>query len=753
MHLGRFTIWSLSRSKAKERLSRSGLAVAVLLIVVHAAAAAAQSAAGAEPQAAATVHVDATPGHAINSFDPDSALGSSVDVLSHDGIDKVYTPHIIQESLSAGWGPITYRNNSELRMAAWHWTENGTWSDPAHKSGYFTGSTELKEPTRYILSYALPHRGFSTSGDRPLQGPNLSYWKSNPYLTSKFTGESDSLHPQWVVVDLQAEKPVNAIRIAWASPYATTYQVEYWVGKRALDFDEGPKGEWKTFSAGAIKNAPGGTDNLKLADVPVSTQYVRLLMMESSNTCDLHGSDDVRNCVGYAIQSIRLGTIDSSSAFAEVEKNMADRPTTYCSSSIDPWHSASDVNATGGYQHSGFDLFFTSGLTNNLPAMIPVTMLYGTPDDAAAEIAYVEKRGYSIGYVELGEEPDGKHAMPEDYAALYIQWAAAIHKVDPKLKLGGPIFEGVNEDIRVWPDAQGRISWMGRFVDYLKEHGRISDLAFVSFEHYPFEACTITWKTLYTEPQLMKHILQVWRDDGVPKEVPLMVTENHLASQLTGPMTTIFAALWLADNVGSFFEGGGAAFYHSPIQPQGIQRSCLGWASWSNFVADEGGSDEGPNEGYVIKGYTSPYFAAHVINLEWVQHHSGMHHMFPSAVDLKNNEIQDGEGNVLVTSYAVHRPDGNWSLMLVNRDENNPHTVRVQFEDSKSKQSASFSGPVTFVTFGSEQYVWINDGPNSHADPDHPPIATTVAAGSQTAFTLPKASITVLRGRVTGLKE
>ena len=135
---------------------------------------------------------------------------------------------------------------------------------------------------------------------------------------------------------------------------------------------------------------------------------------------------------------IRVGTVDSSGAFAEVQKNMRGGPTTYCSSSIDPWHSAADVNATGGYQHSGFDLFFTSGLTNNLPAMIPVTMLYGTPDDAAAQIAYVEKRGYRIGYVELGEEPDGKHAMPEDYGALYIQWAAAIHKVDPNLKLGGP---------------------------------------------------------------------------------------------------------------------------------------------------------------------------------------------------------------------------------------------------------------------------------------------------------------------------
>jgi hypothetical protein len=682
-----------------------------------------------------TVSVDANPDHLINSFDPDSALGSSIDVLSRMDINKVFTPHIIQEVLSAGWGPLTYRNNTELRMAAWHWNGNGTWSDAAHQSGYFTGSTELKEPIRNILAYALPHRGFATSGDRPMAGPNLTYWKSNPYLTSKFTGESDALHPQWVVVDLQSEKSVNAIRIAWASPYATKYQVEYWAGTDALNFDAGPKGEWKIFRSGAVNKEKGGTVTLKLSDAPVSARYLRVLMTESSNTCDEHGPGDIRNCVGYAIQEIHAGTVDSGGGFVEVSKAPTEKLTTYCVSSIDPWHSAEDVNDSGGYQHTGFDLLFTSGITNNLPAMLPVTMLYGTPDDAAAQIAYIEKRGYNLSYVEMGEEPDGKHAMPEDYGALYIQWATAIHKIDPKLKLGGPVFEGVNEDITVWPDAAGKISWMGRFVDYLKAHDRLNDLTFVSFEHYPFEPCDITWKSLYTEPQLMQHILQVWRNDGVPKNVPLMVTENHLAAQLTGPMTTIFAALWLADNVGSFFEGGGAAFYHSPIQPQDIHNTCEGWASWSNFVADEN---------YNIKGYTSPYFAANIINHEWVQHRSGIHRMFPSSADIK-----DSEGNSLVTSYAVRRPDGNWSLMLVNRDENSPHTIRVVF--GGGRRDTSFDGEVRLATFGAEQYVWINDGPNSHADPDGPVAARTVATNSQTTFVLPKASVTVLRGKVPGL--
>jgi len=707
-----------------------------LLLTVLATAAFAQS--NMKAAGVVTVRVDVTPGHAINTFDPDSALGSSIDVLSRTDINSVYTPHIIQEALSAGWGPITYRNNTELRMAAWHWTENGTWSDGAHRSGYFTGSTDLKEPIRAILAYALPHRGFATSADRPVAGPNLTYWKSNPYLTSKFTGESDTLHPQWVVVDLQAEKPVSAVRIVWANPYATTYQVEYWVGTGALDFDGGPKGEWDVFPSGALKHAPGGTVMVKLTDARVVTRYLRILMTESSSTCDEHGAEDVRNCVGYAIQQIAAGTLNASGAFVAGTKTPAERRTTYAVSSIDPWHSEDDVNASGSYQHTGFDLFFTSGLTNNLPAMIPVTMLYGTPDDAAAQIAYIERRGYPIGYIEMGEEPDGKHAMPEDYAALYLQWAAAIHKVDPKLRLGGPVFEGVNEDIRAWPDARGRTSWMGRFVDYLKAHGRLSDLAFVSFEHYPFEPCDITWKTLYSEPRLMKHILQVWRDDGVPKNVPLMVTESHVSWALTGPMTTIFGALWLADNIGSFFEGGGAAFYHSPIQPQGVQNTCLGWSSWSNFVSDEN---------YTIKGYAATYYAAHMINLEWVQHHAGVHEMFPSSADLT-----DGDGNLLVTSYAVHRPDGTWSLMLINRDETNPHTVRVLFEDAKRKRQTTFAGPVTLVSFGSEQYVWINDGPNSRPDPDHPPVATSFQGPSST-FTLPKASVTVLRGRIGQLED
>jgi hypothetical protein len=275
---------------------------------------------------------------------------------------------------------------------------------------------------------------------------------------------------------------------------------------------------------------------------------------------------------------------------------------------------------------------------------------------------------------------------------------------------------------------------MGRFIDYLKERGRIQDLAFVSFEHYPFPPCEINWTDLYREPELVKHILQVWREDGVPANVPLMITESNISWALTQPMVDTFAALWLADNVGSFLAGGGAAFYHSPIQPEPLHSGCRGYSTYGNFVA---------NEKLEIQQHTSQYFASQIINLEWVRHGAGMHELFPAEAD-----VRDDAGHVLVTAYAVKRPGGEWSLMLVNKDPSNAHAMKIEFADASVNHSGHFNGPVTMVTFGAEQYDWHPDGPKSHADPDGPAARKTINVKSGEAVTLPRASVTVLRGKI-----
>jgi hypothetical protein len=689
------------------------------------------------PAATQTVRVDISPGRAIG-FDPDQALGSSMDILPAREFDTIYSDAVIKESLSAGWGPITYRQNTELTIDAWHWNPNGKWSNEKEKSGYFTGSAEPTEFLRRSYGYALPHRGTTRSDagnlefSRITDGDESSYWKSNPYLTEKFTGEPDRTHPQWVVLDFGTPQDISTIQISWANPYATKYVVEYWNGKEdALTRQD--QDAWVKFPNGEVSGSTGGKRLQRLAEKPVAARFLRIWMTESSNTCDTHGAADPRDCVGYAIFELAAGNFNVQGQFVDlIHHTPGQAQTAVQVSSIDPWHRETDLISSR--VQTGFDLFFTSGYTNHLPAMIPVSMVYGTPEDSAAQLAYLKKRGYAISYVEVGEEPDGQFMVPEDYAALYLQWATALHGVDRKLKLGGPIFTGVIEDIKTWPDAEGRTSWLGRFVDYLKARGRLGDLTFVSFEHYPFPPCDINWADLYREPELIGHILDVWRADGVPADVPLMNTESNISWELTDPMQDVFSALWLADSVGAFLTRGGAVYYHSPIQPETLRPGCRAWSTYGNFLA---------NEKLEIQQHTAQYFASQLLNLEWVKHGGGAHQIFPAETGLK-----DEAGHTLVTGYAVHRPDGQWAFLLINKDPSNAHEVQLAFSAAGKQELAQFHGSVRAVHFGAEQYVWHPSGPTSHAEPAGPAKVVNFEWKEGQKVSLPKASVTVIRGEM-----
>ncbi|MGC1171221.1 MAG: discoidin domain-containing protein, partial [Candidatus Acidiferrales bacterium] len=289
-----------------------------------------------------TVLVDATPGRETNSFVAGRAFGSSIDVLPEGDVDKVYTDQILKESLSAGWGPITYRNNSELRMAAWHWNSNGIWSEAGQQAGYFTGSKQPLEMLRHSYSYPLPHRGTTRNGgaesgfSRLTDGDPNTYWKSNPYLTSRFTGEDDSLHPQWVIIDLGATERITILKIVWAEPFARKYDVQYWSGEDPIT--KPTAGVWTLFPQGDITDGKGGVAMLRLSASDVQARFIRIWMTESSNTCDTHGPEDPRNCVGYAIREVYAGNFSNDGALVDLIRHTPDQgqTATYCSS-IDPW--------------------------------------------------------------------------------------------------------------------------------------------------------------------------------------------------------------------------------------------------------------------------------------------------------------------------------------------------------------------------------------------------------------------------------
>ena len=151
------------------------------------------------------------------------------------------------------------------------------------------------------------------------------------------------------------------------------------------------------------------------------------------------------------------------------------------------------------------------------------------------------------------------------------------------------------------------------------------------------------------------------------------------------------------------------------------------------------------------------FFVSQLINHEWLQA-DGVNHLFPASSD-----IADGVGHTLVTAYAVKRSDGQWSVMLVNKDQENSHRVRIEFTGASSSP-APFSGTVEESLFGSAQYRWnpgqydfnahlpnaLNTPPQVYhggqADPDGPIAHKEISGGD--AVELPAASVVVLRGKV-----
>ena len=701
-----------------------------------------------------TIHVDNARGHETNSFDPKTSVGAGVDRIPIQAIDKDLTEAALKPVFEAGWQPVTYRQNTELAVEAWHWNPEGTWSDASGK-GYFVGSSNSKNFIRYSFGYALPHRGVTRNDgtgnigySRLTDGDEASYWKSNPYLTSHFTGEDDSRHPQWVILDLSNPQLVDSLKIAWGEPYATRYLIQFWTGVDPIHLPT--RGVWQTFPGGNVADGKGGTVTVRLSPAPMAVRFLRVLMTASSNTCDAHDSrdaHDLRNCVGYAVRELYLGTVSGDGGFHDLLRHTADQEqtATYCSS-VDPWHEATSAKSDKEAQ-VGFDLFYASGVTRGLPAMMPIAMIYDTPENAAAEIRYLENHNYPISYVEMGEEADGQYLQPEDYGTLYLQFATALRGVDPKLRLGGPSFQGVNQDIEVWPDGNGNSSWTGRFIDYLKRHNRLNELNFFSFEHYPYEPCKINWSSLYEEPELISHIMQTWRADGVPAATPMFITESNLSSSSTESYMDIFGGLWLADYIGSFLSAGGSGVYYFHYLPLKMERGCNdSFGTFGMFTVDAD---------YGIRQRLSQFYASQMINREWLGG-EGIHRTYPAASD-----VEDGAGHSLVTAYAVERPDGEWAVMAVNKDQQVGHRLRIAFGPS-----SYLKGPVHVSVFGSEQYVWHagTTGFNAHlpledsvaakvyrdgwAEPDGPIAARDITADEQTQYEIPAASVLVVRGRI-----
>lgn len=707
-----------------------------------------------------TIHVDTAPSHRVNTIRPLRDIGVGIDSDPAGKIPFLYSPARTRAMLGAGLGTVSARLYTELSIQDWHWNPVGSFSDAPHEQGYWTSSSSAASPPIVdSFGYTLPHRGSTRDqGDddgysRIDDGDPHTYWKSNPYLAQTYTREPDSEHPQWAVIDFIHPKAVNAIRISWVNPYATRYHVQYWVGGDAILAQA--SGTWHTFETGVVNDGKGGDEFIRLAPTPVTTRFVRILMTASSGTCDTHGAADRRNCLGYAIQDIALGPIGSDGLLRDLIRHhecggdpqrpsdCGPRQTVIMVSSIDPWHSAAD-RIRSGQDQPGLDVMSRNVITRGLPMMYAVPLFYSTPGNAAAMVQYLHARGYKLNHIEMGEEVDGQYAMPEDYAALYIQFADAIHAVYPQAKLGGPAFQGVNQDIKVWADARGDDSWFRRFLNYLRSHGHLNDLSFMSYEHYPFRGCdqgTTLRMDLLREPAVLRGTMDAWWKDGLPKNVPTYITEVNFANN-GGPVPKqIEGALWMADWIGTALSHGlsGLNHYQYETEPMSRNRQCNKWGGYTMFIIDRK---------WRILARAAQYYAAQMITQHWLQPGDDAQEIYPVTTSQTSK-------NPALTAYAAKRPDSTWSVMLINKDRE-PHNVRFDFGvllTHGAKPSVApvvFTSPLEITTFGIGQYHWGGDSPTEIPNPNEPPHAATLRGSPDPTVTIPPLSITVLHGSVAG---
>ena len=675
--------------------------------------------------------------HPVNQCVPTKALGAGVDGHEKGECARMFTDRNVAEMLSAGFGPLTYRLRTELAGEVWHWNPRGTWSDPLHQCGYWTSDDSLIEPINVSYGYHLPRRGntIDQANDdgysRIADGDQESFWKSDPYLDSHFTGEPEDAHPQWVVIDLGASKPVNAIRINWGTPYAEQYRVDYWPGDDPMHLHADEDDDWQPFAHGNVKDAHGGEQLIRLADRQRSTRFVRIVMSRSSRT-SAQTSNDIRDRLGFAIREIELGNIDKHNHFHDHIRHARDRQrqTVIYVSSTDPWHCAQDIDYS--IEQPGFDFILQGKLTNGLPVLVPVGVLYDTPENAAAEINYLLRRNYNLEGIELGEEPDGQWASPEDYAALYAGVARRIARLDPRLKLGGPSLQNFEDQLLTWADTSGNRSWMNRFLKYIRSAGARFD--FFSFEFYPFDnICANAAPQLLETPKRLGAMLASLRADGVPTDIPWPMAEYGYSVFSGRAEVDIEGALFTADTVGTFLNLGGTKAYLYGYEPNYLQDELR--CSWGNLMMLQ----LNPNNDQLNR--LSTYYAAQLITKEWMQSTNETHEIFP--VTIKQAKPTKSP---FISVYAVQRPDKQWSLLAINKHPTRPAQLSVEFKFPGTQRSVSFAGELEVIQFSRQQYAWHADGPNGHPTRSLSPTYFTREASS--SYDLPPYSLTVLRGKL-----
>jgi hypothetical protein len=144
-----------------------------------------------------------------------------------------------------------------------------------------------------------------------------------------------------------------------------------------------------------------------------------------------------------------------------------------------------------------------------------------------------------------------------------------------------------------------------------------------------------------------------------------------------------------------------------------------------------------------IRKPTATYWGARLLAQQWVQPGDQPHEIYPASSNVRN-----GNGDEMITAYAVHRPDGLWSLLLINKDTKRAYETSVVFQNTSLRKVSTFKDQVDLFQFSGAQYQ-LNSDPNPFPIKSEPPAYSMLSTSDTRGISLPPHSLTVIRGSLT----
>jgi hypothetical protein len=381
-------------------------------------------------------------------------------------------------------------------------------------------------------------------------------------------------------------------------------------------------------------------------------------------------------------------------------------------------------------EQPGIDFIFKSGLTGSQPSLFATGLVYDVPENALALLAYLKGKNYAISGMELGEEPDGQYISPKDFTELYSQYARRIKESDPNLPLGGPSFEGLLEGgtvIKKWPS---------QFLGCLREREEMNLINFFSFEWYPLDdVCLPASPQLLQEPGQLSLAIKSLHDGGLPDNLPIYITESGYSVLAAEPEVRIEGALLNADVIGQFFELKGGKIFIYGWEPSWLineSNGCGGYGNLEFFGLDDKGQ---------IEFLTGLYYSTWLCLKKWA-----MPADQPLKIYKASCSIKDEEKDQVITAYPLYRPDGKWSILLINKSDKKDFNVNINIVDSAGR-SVPLVLNADLYQFSEREFKWQAHGEKGHPIRSLTPEAVHLHNEQVDGLNIPAYSISVILQR------